>query len=165
MEKDSPIGNSGLLAGDVVVAVDETPVETIDDLAATLGGLGQTYDGCNQFELTVARGKGEKTLTVTLAANVFLGTNLVDAPRGGGAEVKSVSKGSPAADAGIEAGDVVVAIDGQEVTDVEDLLQALATHAAGDEVEIEIERGSQEQTLTAKLDKRGYGQLKPRPGG
>lgn len=77
---------------------------------------------------------------------------------------KSISKGSPAADAGIEAGDVIVAIDGQEVTAVEDLLQALATHAAGDEVEIEIERGSQEQTLTAKLDKRGYGQLKPRPG-
>ncbi len=48
--------------------------------------------------------------------------------------------------------------------EVDDLLQALATHAAGDEVEIELKRGSQEQTLTAKLDQRGYGQLKPRPG-
>lgn len=163
MEEGSPVASSGLLAGDVIVALDHTPIVTLDDLVGALSGLPETYDGGDQFEIAVVRGKAEKTLTVTLAANVFLGAKLVDAPQGGGALVKSAPKGAPASAAGMERGDLIVAVDGQAVAKVDDLLQALATHLAGDEIEIEVKRGSQDRTLTAVLDKRGYGELKLRP--
>ena len=116
-----------------------------------------------EFELTVARGKAEKNLSVMLAANVYSGPALLDAPQGAGALVRRTPKGAPAAGAGIEPGDVIVAIDGQAVTEVDDVFQVLATHDAGDKVEVEVKRGSQERTLTVTLEKRGYGQLKSRP--
>ena len=165
MEKGSPIANSGLVAGDVIVAVDGTPVATLDDLAGALNGLAETYDGGDQFELTIARGNEEETLKVTLAGNVYLGAELLDAPPGRGLSVDSVPRDGPAADAGLQPDDVIVTVDGQAVAKFDDLLQALATHVAGDDVEIEVTRGSKELTLTATLEKRGVGQLKARPGG
>ena len=49
-----------------------------------------------------------------------------------GAFVYSVEDGSPAAAAGLQLGDVITAIDGTEITSLEDLTAAQKGYAAGD---------------------------------
>ena len=141
IEVGSPIDVAGLQADDIIVSLDGQAVETNEDLAEAIAGLSATYDGGDEVELVVKRAGTEKTLTIALVANVYLGAELKDAPKSGGAEAVSVPKKGPADLAGMEPGDVIVAIDGQPVSEVSDVFDALSTHAAGDEIEIEVSRG------------------------
>ncbi|NMR31449.1 PDZ domain-containing protein [Arthrobacter sp. SF27] len=71
-----------------------------------------------------------------------------------GALVLSVVDGGPAAEAGLEPGDVIVGLGGEEIQTPEDLLAALRAHAPGDKVEVEISRGSEASQLTVTLADR-----------
>lgn len=51
-----------------------------------------------------------------------------------------LSEGSPAAASGLRVGDVITGIDGQAVTEISDLVEALRGKKIGDEVEVQIER-------------------------
>ena len=62
--------------------------------------------------------------------------------------MQSVADGTPAAEAGIEAGDVVVAVDGTQVTSAASLGGAIRQYLPGDEVEIEVDRNGDSVTLT-----------------
>ncbi|MEL7209349.1 MAG: PDZ domain-containing protein, partial [Actinomycetota bacterium] len=68
-----------------------------------------------------------------------------------GAFIAGVDPGSGAAEAGIEAGDVVTAIDGESVTSSEDLSRIIREREIGDEVEIEYRRGDEELSGTGEL--------------
>jgi putative serine protease PepD len=82
----------------------------------------------------------------------FLGVRLSDRTDGGsGALVAVVDPGSPAADAGLEVGDVVVAIDDQPINGSEGLVGVVRDHSAGDRVTIVVVRNGDEVTLTATL--------------
>jgi putative serine protease PepD len=59
---------------------------------------------------------------------------------GGGTRVASVVSGSPAAVAGIQAGDVVVSFDGLPVARMPDLMVALRAYSPGDEVTVAVTR-------------------------
>lgn len=72
-----------------------------------------------------------------------------------GALVSSITEDSGAEDAGIEAADVITAIDGEDVTSSADVQEIVADHEAGDELEITIEREGEEMTVTATLGRRG----------
>ena len=66
-----------------------------------------------------------------------------------GAFVYSVEDGSPAADAGLQLGDVITAIDGTEITSLEDLTAAKKGYAAGDTSTLTVYR--QGETITLEL--------------
>ncbi len=68
--------------------------------------------------------------------------------------VESVDRGSPAADAGIEAYDVILAIEGDPVQDLNDARSALAVFRPGDEVTFTILRKGREREVTILLDRR-----------
>ena len=72
-----------------------------------------------------------------------------------GAFVAEVTPGTGADDAGLRAGDVIVAIDGKPVETSSEVADTVREHEPGDEIEITIERESKEQTLTATLGRRG----------
>jgi putative serine protease PepD len=72
-----------------------------------------------------------------------------------GAFVVEVVPDSGAAAAGIEQGDVIVAVDGEEITSNEQLGDAVRDHEAGDSIEITFERGGEEQTVTAEIGRQG----------
>ena len=57
-----------------------------------------------------------------------------------GAYVKEVEEGSAAEKAGIEAGDIITAIDGNKITSVDDLTKALSGYSNGDSAEVTIAR-------------------------
>jgi serine protease Do len=72
-----------------------------------------------------------------------------------GAFVVEVVPGSGADDAGLEAGDVIVAIDGERITSNERLGEIVQGGSPGDSIEITIEREGDEQTITAEIGREG----------
>ena len=69
-----------------------------------------------------------------------------------GVVVALVDANSGASRAGLRRGDVIVAIDGREVKDYNDLGAYLDTRKAGDKVEVKVVRGRSELTLSVTLD-------------
>jgi putative serine protease PepD len=69
-----------------------------------------------------------------------------------GAKVAEVTSGSTAADAGMEAGDVITAIDGQRITGADSLVATIRSYRPGDKVTITWTRGSDSQQATVTLD-------------
>jgi serine protease Do len=69
----------------------------------------------------------------------------VGLPETDGLLVREVEEGSPAAEAGIAQGDLIVGADGRTVSHVDDLFQAL--DAASDGLELKILRGTEERTV------------------
>ncbi|MCW3047050.1 MAG: hypothetical protein JWO74_1334 [Solirubrobacterales bacterium] len=93
-------------------------------------------------------GRLEAGQTVT---HPYLGVSTTESTGSTGALVASVTAGSPAASAGVNAGDVVTAFDGQKISGSSDLVAAIAAKAPGDKVDLTIHRGSASRTLTVTL--------------
>jgi serine protease Do len=68
-----------------------------------------------------------------------------------GALVAEPQSGSPAAKAGVLAGDVITAVDGNEVKDPRDLTRKISAMAPGTEVKLSIQRKGEEKTLSLTL--------------
>ena len=68
-----------------------------------------------------------------------------------GAFVLEVRPDTPAEAAGLAPGDLIVAIDGEEVAGSEEVRDAVRSHEPGDEIELEIERDGETRTVTAEL--------------
>jgi serine protease Do len=68
-----------------------------------------------------------------------------------GALVANVVDGSPAADAGVMAGDVILGIDGKELSDVRELVRTVGDSDPGDSVDLEIWRMGETEHLNARL--------------
>jgi serine protease Do len=68
-----------------------------------------------------------------------------------GALVSKVAPGGPAAEAGVEHGDVIIEFDGEKVESWNDLPRIVATTPVGKEVELVVTRGGKRKTLTAKI--------------
>ena len=68
-----------------------------------------------------------------------------------GAEIRSVSDGSPAADAGLQEGDLVVGVDDSTVTSAESLVGIIHSHRIGTKVSLAVVRDGEEQTIDATL--------------
>ena len=89
-------------------------------------------------------------------SNVYLGSIPdMTAPDVPGLRLTAVRAGSPADSGGLKAGDVVVELGGQEVSDLQSYSNALYSHQPGDEVDIVVLRGPERVRLRVKLGKRG----------
>ncbi len=75
----------------------------------------------------------------------------LDEPRG--ALVASIEEDSPAAEAGLEAGDVILGWDGRDVERFKDLSRLVAATRAGDEVKVEVWRKEKARTLSVTTGK------------
>ena len=73
---------------------------------------------------------------------------------GGGLRLSGVRAGSPAEEAGLRAGDVVIEFSGREITNIYDYTYALRDHSPGDTVEITVRREDGTATLKAVLKRR-----------
>jgi serine protease Do len=68
-----------------------------------------------------------------------------------GALVAEPQSGSPAQKAGIKAGDVIVSVNGESVTDARNLARRISAMAPGTSVKLGIVRGGRDDTLTLTL--------------
>ena len=85
---------------------------------------------------------------------VSLGTMPDFAYSGPGVRVETVTPGSAAEAAGIEPKDMLISIDGVPIESLRHFSQILRSHAPGDEISIEIERGGERLTKKAVLKTR-----------
>lgn len=141
-------------------------------IAAVLGGLFYLMAPTNweTWETPPASGQG---LGALLARNVslehaparpYLGITYQEVntqaadhaamPTSAGALVTSVGSGSPAAMAGLNTGDVVLAVDGQSLSRESPLLKLLLMRRSGDRVKLMVQRGQDHLNLEVTLGKK-----------
>ena len=88
-------------------------------------------------------------------------TAMRDAP---GYPVGSVQPGSPADQAGLQAGDLIVGVNGRKISQAMELPMSLLDFGPGDEVEMEFKRGQEVRKAKAVLTGRGGEAPAPRKG-
>jgi S1-C subfamily serine protease len=106
------------------------------DTAASSGRIADAYAVPISTALSIAQQieSGTASETVHLGYPAFLGVSVQDGV--GGAQVGGVASGTPAAQAGLTAGDVITAIGGQPVTSAADLKTVLTGHQPGQRVTV-----------------------------
>ncbi|MDT9593098.1 trypsin-like peptidase domain-containing protein [Nocardioides zeae] len=92
---------------------------------------------------------GEEGDGVVIGPSAYLGVGID--PSGGEALVVRADEGTPAAEAGLQEGDVITSVDGETVRTYDDLAAAVAANEPGDQVEITWERNGEEQSATVEL--------------
>ncbi len=146
----SPAAAAGLKTGDVVEDVNGRPVKYWEDLERTLADSGG-----RAITMRVKRGAGEETVTVTprrkAITDPIFGERREAWDSGAGPQlvpqISSVLPDSPAQRAGLQAGDVVLAVGGQPVFTPEDLVEAIRTRP-GQPLPITVERNGQRLSVT-----------------
>jgi membrane-associated protease RseP (regulator of RpoE activity) len=108
---------------------------------STLPGAGTVPDNDNP---------GNESVPPT----AFLGVTVESAENDGGARISNVRPGSPAADAGLQSGDVVTEVGDATVEDDDDLIRAVRSHDPGDEVTITYTRDGTSHEVTVELGDR-----------
>lgn len=126
------------------------------DVGSTSNGLGfaiSTEELLPEMEKLRAEAGG------TTSASGYLGVRLERRLDGGsGALVTEVVAGSAAAAAGIEVGDVVVAVDGEPITGQAALVATIRNLAPGDHATVSLVRDGKPLDVTAEVDQRPAGQ-------
>jgi serine protease Do len=75
-------------------------------------------------------------------------------PVEGGAIVNNVFPGSPAEEAGLEAGDIIVTIDGTTVLSMDELVLEIRKHEVDDKVTVEYYRGDRKEQVEVMLEEK-----------
>lgn len=70
---------------------------------------------------------------------------------GAGALIEEVTAGGPAANAGIQPGDVITAVDGRPITDARTLVIAIRANAPGDSIVLTVNRAGQQEQVSVIL--------------
>jgi putative serine protease PepD len=153
IQTDAPInpGNSGgpLLDADGRVIGVNSQIATAAGVPSTRGGnvgIGFAIPSNTVRDVVPRLKQGRRVLRADLGVRTT--------PVAAGALVRSVRPGGPAQNAGVQAGDVIVGIDGRSVGDAADIDSAIQSHAPGDHVVVEVRRDGQPVTLDAELDAR-----------
>ncbi len=162
-QENSPAATAGLVAGDVIVSLNSEKVADPRDLARRIAA----FDPDSKVSVGIWRNGATSTIEVTIGRlddadqeragagrGPRLGLEIVPAP-GGGLLVSSVRPGSRAFDRGLMPGDVVLAVNGQTVSAVDDLITRIRTarEAGRPSVLLQIRRGSQTSFVAIPLDR------------
>jgi putative serine protease PepD len=154
IQTDAPInpGNSG---GPLL---DETGrVMGVNSQIATAGasqgnvGIGFAVPSNTVREVVPRLKAGDRIARPWLGVETSDPTNPAAPP---GAEVQSVTSGGPADAAGVQPGDVITEIDGQQVSDSSDVSRLINGKKPGDHVDLHIDRAGQDLRLGASLGNR-----------
>ena len=124
----------------------------IVDQIATNGGSDQSAGVGFAVPIDLVKAELSKLKSGATVAHAYLGVatsgTSTSTP---GATLAQVTRGGPAAAAGLRAGDVVTRIGRAKIQNANDLVAAIAAHNPGDKVAITVSRGSETIQLTATL--------------
>lgn len=165
---------AGLKTGDIITKVDETPISDPEALARTI----RSHHPGDVVTVRYLRGTGEQTTKVTmekpkeaafnnmvfgpeqalkfkqfamLARRPRLGAGIQDTEDTSGVKVTQVEPESPAAKAGLQKDDVITAIDGKKVTNVDDARDIINDNDDKYNYPVTVNRGGRSMTLQVKI--------------
>lgn len=144
VDPEGPAADAGLKAGDVILGINDEPVERSNELAVTIAGLQPG----KQAELTIWREGKQRELDVRIEEMQDTPAQRASSPRAKGADAKLGlavrplteeekaridTEGelvvervtSPAAESGVLPGDIIVGVNGTEIESVEQLRDAV----------------------------------------
>ena len=131
--------------------VDAAGIERVAQLVATLARRVATPE----IALTLQRGAGQPARAPTSGSGAWLGTVPDFTPVDRGVLLGGVTAESPADKAGMQKGDILIRLGGQDIADLQGFTDALAAFKPGDEVDIVVLRDGREVQLEAVLGRRG----------
>jgi S1-C subfamily serine protease len=145
--------------GDIIVSINDHRITSQRDFMHWL------HAGRNdRITVVVLRDDREETIfldpdvifveeTVASSGGAWLGVDLYDR-FSRAAVVLKVHPNSPAERAGLRNDDLIVAVDGEEITSPEHLGQVIGAMQPGTDVEVEVERNRRVQVVDARLGRR-----------
>jgi regulator of sigma E protease len=150
----SPAAAAGLRTGDVIAAVNGKPISYWEDFEHAVADSNG-----RPLSLRVRRAEAEQTLTVSPRRKAVTDPIFKESREtwdiGAGPQlipqISSVATDSPAARAGLQPGDVVVAVAGQHVYTPEDLVEAIRTRP-GQPFDLTVERDGKRLVRTITPD-------------
>jgi M6 family metalloprotease-like protein len=155
VEADSPAARAGLLSGDVLKGVNGQFVTSVDMLREVLQSKGPG----DTIQVVVVRKDQTMELSAKLtavskalklgAARATIGAKFGEFHSG--LPIKDVSTGGAAAKAGLKAGDVLVKIDGEALSESRGLADILIIKAPGDVVTVLFRRDGKEEEVKVTL--------------
>jgi len=125
----------------------------VNSAIATLGpSFGQAGNIGVGFAIPIdqVRRTAQQILKTGQAVYPIIGAS-VDVSTEDGATISGVTADSPAEEAGLREGDVIVSIDGQRVANGIELIVEIRARLPGDEVELRYERDGEEQDVVVTL--------------
>jgi C-terminal processing protease CtpA/Prc len=174
VERNSFYFRNGFRRGDVIVSIHGRPIRNDADFYRLI-----VLNPGQRVPVIVLRDGRRETIYVTyhdvaynepgdqrqhaLASGAYLGV-VFDPQIRDAAVVRSVNQGSPAQEAGIQGGDIIVAMNGQEVRSYPEAISVVRQMRPGDELPIVIERARGENEVVAILDQRPNVRTATRPG-
>ena len=122
----------------------------------TLGLASQGDQGLNfAIPINTAKQVAQSVMSkgngVVVNSRAFLGVSVDALSTTKGASVSKVETGTPAEQAGVQAGDVITAVNGTTLNSTTTLGSILSTLKSGDTVTLTVDRNGSTQTLTATL--------------
>jgi membrane-associated protease RseP (regulator of RpoE activity) len=166
IEQNSFYSRSGFRQGDVIVSVDDRRIRNDADFYRWI----EDNPG-ERVPVIVLRDGRRETIYVTYRdetkdqrqqGGAYLGV-VFDPQNRDAAVVRTVRPGSAAEEAGIQPGDAIVALNGQEVHSYADVVSTIRQMKPGDELSIIIERARGENQVVATLDERPNVRTAARP--
>ena len=156
VEPDSPAARAGIRAGDQVLSVDNTAIDSEEAFETALSTRGPG----RSMKIVLKNASGERSVTLSgqmpptdygvrlLREELGMGVR----PARGGLRISIVSGRGAAARAGLESGDLLLGLNGTEVNDVEDVNKILARDHNRTTLWMTVGRGPWQYTLTFPLD-------------
>lgn len=174
---NTPADEAGLQAGDIITAINNKPIDQKFDLRQRIA----EYAPGDSVELSVLRGETvlSKPITLTEYGRVLMSLNIpldvevsyaylgvryepIDAELARdeeltlqqGALVREVVDGGPADAAGLQAGDIITAVDDKTIDDKNTLQNLIFVHMPEQSVQLTIQRAQDVLTFSVTLGKR-----------
>jgi S1-C subfamily serine protease len=161
----SPAAAAGFKKGDLIVGVNGYAVFNRERYLGVIGTYpeatgvtvrvkrdGETVDlkaALDRYNPLEELGLSRKPAPVRPKGSGYLGAYVEETE--GGVKVMDVRPASPADEAGLQAGDVVLAVDGRPIADRGELLQRLWRRKPGARVKLTVKRGADEIQIEAVL--------------
>lgn len=149
-------GNSGGVLVDATGSLIGIPssINTLAGSSGTGGSIGLGF----AIPSNQAKRIADDLISTGRAQHAWLGVSLttgvasVDGQTRMGAALQEVQAGTPAADAGLRQGDVVLSIDGEPVVNSDALVAQIKQRAPGTQTQLEYARDGQRHTVDVTLD-------------
>ena len=142
-------GNSGgpLVDKSGAVIGINSAIATLDASSSQTGSIGLGF----AIPINQARRTAEQLIKTGKSSHPVIGVSLDTRYMSGGARIAEVMAGSPAANAGIVAGDTIIGIDGKSVNSADELIVAVRAKQPGDSVKLLLSANGSKRTVKVVL--------------